>query len=115
MTDPDLRATQARLAKTEHVFRRINDSVRQVAEPSYGPRHRFEFMCECSDSTCTRHVELTINEYEALRKRADHFAVLPDHERAEVETVVDRTDRFLVVEKIEFGREVARDLDRGRD
>lgn len=105
----DLEAPQARLAKNEHVYRTINENIRDAANTP-GPEHRFEFLCECSDSACRTHLHMTLQEYESLRRRSDHFAVLPRHERAGIEVVVERTDRFLVVEKVRAGRDVARHL-----
>ena len=44
-------------------------------------------------------MELTRAEYEAVRSNPRTFAVLEGHELPEVEDVVGRTERYLVVEK----------------
>lgn len=107
--ESDVEAQQVRLAKNEHVFREINENIRDAAKTPC-PGHRFEFLCECSDTSCRAHLQMTLGEYEELRRRSDYFAVLPRHEDAEVEVVVERTDRFLIVEKVEAGRTAAADL-----
>lgn len=42
---------------------------------------------------------MTLHEYEQLRQNPLRFAVLPGHEIADIEEVVERNERFLVVEK----------------
>ena len=53
----------------------------------------------CADPECTQQVLLTLPEYEQLRQNPRHFAVLPGHEIPDVENVIERTDRYLLVEK----------------
>ena len=38
-------------------------------------------------------------QYEAVRAHAERFFVLPGHEDKEIESVVEKHDRFFVVEK----------------
>ena len=60
---------------------------------------------------CDERVSLTVEEYESIRKESNRFFVLPGHERAEVEDVVEATDRYLVVSKLGRGAPVAEHLD----
>jgi hypothetical protein len=55
-----------------------------------------------SDKSCEEPVRLTIAEYEAIRREPTHFLVVPDdaHVVPDVEIVVERTDRYWVVEKM---------------
>jgi hypothetical protein len=46
-----------------------------------------------------------------VRSASTRFFVIPGHEDNEVERVVERTDRYLVVEKIGDAAEEADDLD----
>jgi hypothetical protein len=111
---PDWRAE--RIAKNEASFRLINDrleaGMRRVAEtPELIP-----FICECGSRSCTDVVELSIEEYEAVRAHPDRFAVLPDHVFPEVETVVARHDRYVVVEKLGLAGKISELTDpRGDD
>jgi hypothetical protein len=55
---------------------------------------------------------MTIAEYEAIRARATHFGVVPQHEQPEMETVIERHPSYCVVEKLERdAQEVARETD----
>ena len=54
---------------------------------------------------------LTRDEYEAIRQHPARFPVKPGHEDSEVERTVERYESYLVVEKLENGREVAEKLD----
>jgi hypothetical protein len=46
-----------------------------------------------------------------VRSSAVQFAVLPGHERPEVERVLDRADRFVLVEKLPLEQRIAREGD----
>jgi hypothetical protein len=50
---------------------------------------------------CTSLISATIEEYETVRERPDQFLVLPDPVDPELERVVGKTDRFVVVEKLQ--------------
>jgi hypothetical protein len=44
-------------------------------------------------------MRMTLAEYRSLRLDPHRFGVLPGHEVLEVEDVIERNDRYLVVEK----------------
>ena len=79
----------------EATFRRINEGMEAGQDQS----GLLTFMCECGRLGCNRLIQLTRAEYEALRGDSRRFAVLEGHELPEVEHVVERTERYLVVEK----------------
>jgi hypothetical protein len=57
-------------------------------------------------------MSMTLVEYEALRAEPTRFAVVPGHEVPDVERVVDRRPKYLVVEKDDDdAEEVARESD----
>jgi len=58
------------------------------------------FRCECGDSRCGRTIDLTRPEYEAVRAYATRFAIAPDHENPETDSVVADHGRYSVVEKL---------------
>lgn len=72
-----------------------------------------DWVCECAYETCSQPVNLTIAEYEAVRAEATHFFVVPgfDHVVPEVEHVVERTERYWVVEKVGEAADVSEALD----
>ena len=56
---------EVRIARTESLFRDVNERIAESAE-------RFdadstEFVCECSDQACTERVEATLDEYQEVR------------------------------------------------
>jgi hypothetical protein len=59
---------------------------------------RLRFVCECGNDECSKAIELTLAEYEAVRVHARRFAIAPDHENPVVEIVTGQTSRFAVAE-----------------
>ena len=101
-----------RIAKNEALFRGVNEKVREVkAELPPETDRPVDFMCECGVDDCVEQVAVTVAEYERVRAEPTHFFVKPGHEVPGVEVVVDRSDRFLVVEKYEEEAQVARETD----
>jgi hypothetical protein len=98
-----------RLARNETLFRSVNERVEEVVQP--GPNEQIDFLCECGDSECVEKVSLTRAEYERVRADATQFAILAGHEVPDIEDVVARTDRFLVVRKHPEESEIARETD----
>jgi hypothetical protein len=100
---------QERQARNEALVRQVNEQIERVdraaeetgsaVEPTV-----FEFFCECGaaedgDIACEARIEMTLAEYEEIRRQDDRFAVTPGHENHALEEVVRRTDRFVVVDK----------------
>jgi hypothetical protein len=85
-----------RVGKNEALFREVNERIREITTYDGG----VEFLCECGDPECTQPIVMSLAEYESVRSRATRFVIVPGHEVADVERVVERTDRFAVVEKL---------------
>lgn len=100
-----------RLARNEALFREVNETVGRLAATHGTDAHRYEFLCECSDQRCVQLVALSLGEYEAVRAHGDRFAIVAGHEDAEIETVVEKHERFVVVEKVGEGAVIAHQLD----
>ena len=79
----------------EATFRRVNEGM----EAGQDPEGMLAFVCECGRLGCNKLVELTRTEYEAVRTNPRRFAIVDGHQIEEVEDVVARTDRYIVVEK----------------
>jgi hypothetical protein len=84
-----------RVAMNEATFRRVNEGMAAGQDPS----GLLTFLCECGRLGCNRLIELTRAEYEAVRTSGRTFAILDGHEIAEVEDVVERHERYIVVQK----------------
>ena len=88
-----------RIAENEVRFREINERMRESLAGVIPGDELLPFVCECGNGACTAPVSLTLAEYDAVRADARHFAVLAGHEIPDVETVVETSERFTVVEK----------------
>lgn len=88
---------EERAARNEALFREVNEQVRQLGE-SRDESGVADFVCECSQDTCTQRVHVPVATYEAVRSNPRRFIVLPGHQN-DFEHVVARGDGFLIVEK----------------
>ena len=111
MEDGDEVERQVRAARNQTLFRTVNERLEGLAETFELPSETPTFACECVDIHCVEQVSLTVGEYEEVRKHPTHFAVLPGHVYPEVERVVAENERFVVVEKIGKGAEIAAEAD----
>jgi hypothetical protein len=92
------KSLQARVAANEGVFREVNEAIERGLWPGEEDS-LVAFRCECASLECGRMVELTPKAYERVRADPRHFFVLRGHELAEVETVVESHEQYVVVEK----------------
>jgi hypothetical protein len=92
-----------RQARNEALMRTVNDRIAALDERAAGwsaPGHLFDFQCECGKATgCEGPVLMTLAEYERVRRQRDRFAVLPGHENEQIEHIVERDERFVIVDK----------------
>jgi hypothetical protein len=89
---------ERRLALNEAAFRVANERMDRWPER----RERDEpasYYCECSLLECRERIQLTRAEYEHVRGNSRHFALLPGHEVPDIETVIERADGHVIVEK----------------
>jgi len=96
-----------RAAKNQSLFREVNERIEHRA----GDASFTTFICECCDPQCDASVALTLQEYEEIRADPNRFLVLPGHDVAEVEEIVEANDRYVIVRKSGAGRAVAELLD----
>ena len=108
MATPD---RQAQGAQNQSLFRDVND---RVAEFSPEQRGSLAVLCECADTACVEPIPMTREEYETVRRIPTHFPIHAHHVDAEIERVVEREDRFWVVEKFGESGKLAVELDRRR-
>jgi hypothetical protein len=89
---------EERLAQNEVFFRTVNEGIEQQAI-RFGGDDDYEFICECASRACLDRVSLTLTEYEHIRAAGTRFVVVPGHENAELELVVQTARTYNVVEK----------------
>jgi hypothetical protein len=108
--------TAERVARNEATFRSANERLEE-GFAQFGPSvDRVPFLCECLDRACKQATSLTLGEYEAVRSHGTRFLVAPGHEQCVVDgesigRVVERYDRYTVVEKTGRAGEIAEELD----
>lgn len=101
-------AHERALARNEALFREVNERIAEITEANDAANgDPIAFVCECSSLDCGGNVRLTLDEYVALRESPRVFAVVPGHERLEVERVVGEGRDYLLVEKLGEAGEVA--------
>jgi hypothetical protein len=112
---PDL---AERAARNEDLRRKINEQI----EPTNAAHTWFEppmpdWLCECASEDCAKPVQMTVTEYETVRADSTHFLVAPstEHVVPGLERVVQRFERYWVIEKLGEARELAERLDERSD
>jgi hypothetical protein len=105
MTVDDIRVE--RLALNETLFRDVNKLIEK--EQAAHQDDRATFVCECSEISCQLRLSITLDEYKDVRADPVRFMLYPGHEVPEIEIVVGGDPpRYVVVEKLGPGRDVAR-------
>jgi hypothetical protein len=93
-----------RAARNEEIFRDINQRIEEGAE-----QHRVEsplpFHCECERASCLGTIELAPPLYERVVRERYRFVLIPGHEDAAIERVVECQPGYVVVEKVGEARE----------
>lgn len=84
-----------RLTRNQARFREVNERVNQLRPATLSFR---EFICECSDPSCSKSLFVAAGEYDAVRAHPTRFLVAHGHDVPDVERVVFDNDRFSVVE-----------------
>jgi hypothetical protein len=98
---------QARAGRNQSLFRALNERLSDLNEPLARVSNTFVISCECADTSCVEMLDINPDDYRSVRADARWFIVLPDHVRAEVESVIRHVDGYVVVEKFGAGGEVA--------
>jgi len=108
-----------RAAQNEDLFRRLNERLHALASVASSSVLESDvperFLCECSQTSCSRVLELTPSAYRKVRETGRRFLVFPDptHTDPSLETVVEQHEGFWVVEKKGEAGEQAESLAEG--
>jgi hypothetical protein len=87
--------TSTKAARNQALWREINERIKAVAETS----GEVEFLCECSRLECTETITLSMAEYERIRSSPTRFPVMVGHDFPEIESVLEASDGYAVVQK----------------
>ena len=113
MTQTTETSRAARAARNQSLYRLVNERVREINESFHAGLPLSEWVCECANDQCFDTIEMTHEEYEAVRTSGARFFVKPEdlHVFPELENVVERHERYWVLEKIGVAAEVAKRRD----
>jgi hypothetical protein len=85
-------------AKNESSFRSANEGLEEKAtEFGFGDEPT-PYLCECGDERCTRVIQLTREQYEAVPANPRRFLMAAGHQEAD-DRVVREDARYIVIEK----------------
>lgn len=95
-------ASLEQLVRSQMLLREVNERIADIfggtEEIFIGEDSLTEFLCECSNSDCTATLPLSLLEYKGIRSSPNLFVLLPGHETAEVDRVVEAHVTFSLVE-----------------
>jgi hypothetical protein len=93
---------EERFAKNEALLREVNERIEEIGEQFrvLPDGDRLDFRCECGRPECQESISMGVAEYQRVRADNDRFAVVPGHEDREIERVVEKTDRYVIVDKL---------------
>ena len=105
----DVRERQHRAARNQSLFREVNERVNGVNHSFHVFTSLSEWICECANDDCFERIEMSLREYEDVRRHGSRFFVFPSdqHVWPEAENVVERFPNYWIVEKIELGGAIA--------
>jgi hypothetical protein len=101
---------EGRAARNEALFREVNEHVRSLSGEFASDTGSVGFVCECSRDDCTKRLEVPVAVYEDVRGHGRRFLVAPGHD-GDFEHVIERTSRYVVVEKEGTAGRIAEDAD----
>ena len=96
--------------KNEALLRATNREIERASEElGETGGSEIEVLCECGREGCRAVLSLTIGEYDRIHSERDRFIVLPGHENADLEQVVERTERYCIVDKFGEAEKIAQE------
>lgn len=88
-----------RVGENEALFRHVNERIEDVNRAFSPITSRMDVVCECGDATCTRRIELSVEDYERVRADSRRFVLVEGHDDPQVEHVVEHGAGWVVVVK----------------
>lgn len=96
--------SERRLVENEQIMEslneRLDERVQEIRdEVGADPDAPIRFFCECSDMDCRGRIALAPARFEQIHRDPALFIILPGHENAAIETVVDTWGDHVIVRK----------------
>jgi hypothetical protein len=111
--EPESIFREQRAAKNQSLFREVNERIEPLNQAFTSINRTNDFVCECADESCAEMIALSVAEYESVRAAPNRFLVAPGEEHVwdDVERIVEKRDRYWVVEKLGHAAGIAAKLD----
>jgi hypothetical protein len=92
---------EQRAIRNEELFREVNLRIAELQEGLHDLTMEglLPLVCECVHTGCAIPIEVDPATFEQTRQNPLRFFVAPGHEDLGVESVVERRDTYLIVEK----------------
>jgi hypothetical protein len=92
---------EQRVIRNEELFRQVNLRIAELQEGSNDLTvdGLMPLVCECAHTGCTIPIEVDLAAFEQVRDHSLWFLVAPGHEELDGESVVERREGYLIVEK----------------
>lgn len=95
--------SKAKRIKNEQTFKLENEDRQELAEEILREEDKssvpVQFVCECARATCHEVIEMTIRDYRKVHRKKNLFVVKAGHQHTDIENVVGKDGRYLVVQK----------------
>jgi hypothetical protein len=92
---------ERKLGLNEAMFREVNERLEELNRTFADFTDRLQVVCECADMGCAEMIDVPAADYERIRSDPLLFILVPGHEMADVEDVVEEHETFEVVRKRE--------------
>lgn len=101
-----------RVARNDAVFREANENINDAARALLEEGKPLPVICECADESCSQLLQLTAEEYEAVRREPTHFINAHGHHESAGgwAEVVEEFERYAVVAKVGKAAEIVTEL-----
>jgi hypothetical protein len=93
------RDREVRAARNQAMFRAVNEKLRELNQAFSNVSETYAIACECADTSCVRTLDVSMEEYLAVRAHPNRFVVLADHVIPDVEVTVAQNDGYAIVDK----------------
>jgi hypothetical protein len=92
---------EQRVTRNEELLRQVNLRIAELQDgsPDLTMEGLMPLVCECAHTGCTISIEVDPATFEQVRERPLRFLVTPGHEDLDSESVVERREGYLIVEK----------------
>jgi hypothetical protein len=90
---------ERKIGENEALYRTVNERIESLNQAFGTLTNTMTVVCECGDGTCAQQIEIGVEDYERIRANPTYFIIVPGHEIADVEDIVEKHEAFHVVQK----------------